>query len=292
MMRLPYACLLLSVSLGTIAAARDSVSVRPDAWSFLPGRPGSPVFLAGPDEPRTGIQKDLGNRDLRLSLGSTLDLLEYLPGSSFRFGVDFFAFARVTSANGFRLQVDELDGFFGAHLTIGRGPASSPFGGRLRFLHRSGHLVDGHWDHSLRLWYDGQLPLPLTQDRWEAAGWYRWECGASEFHVVTAVSYANLVRPDNLRRVGTYHAIEWRSGACGSGVGGHPVGLYAAVAATVEGIPEYVASPHCAAGVRFGSWQERGIQAELGYDGGLDTYSQYYDRRVSIWRVGIMIDAW
>jgi hypothetical protein len=293
MMRLSYICALLSLSLTCSAPAMDSVAAVSASWNFLPGRAGSAQFLAGPNEPRTGVQKDLGSSDTRLSLGSAFDLLEFQPRDvSFRFGVDFFAYARVTNTNGLRLQVDELDGFFGTHLAIGEGLRPTPFGARLRFLHRSGHLVDGHWDHSLKLWYNGQLPLPLTQDRWEAACWYRWEWGSSELRVSTGISYANLVRPDNLRRVGTYHGVEWRNETWKAGIAGHPVMLYAAAALTVEGIPEYVGSPHGAAGVRFGSWQERGIQAELSYDGGLDSYSQYYNRRLSEWRVGILIDAW
>jgi hypothetical protein len=289
------ACLsaLLTIALIRPACAQDSTAASPGSADFLPGRTGSVSFLAHPHEARTGIHKSLGSPDLKLEVGTTFDVLEVqvAPGS-LRIGVDFFAFARTTSADGFRLQVDALDGFFGAHATIGEGARRTPFGGRLRFLHRSGHMVDGHWDHVRRLWFGGQLPLPLTQDRWEAAGWYRWTWGISEFRVYTGVAYATLVRPDNLRRFGSYHGVEWRSAPWSSGFAGHPFWLFAAADMSVEGTPAYVGSPHAAAGVRFGGWEERGVQFEWSYDGGLDIYSQYYDRRVNVWRVGVVLDAW
>jgi hypothetical protein len=289
------ACLyaLLVMMLACPVRAQDSAAAASGSVDFLPDRNGSAPLLAHPHEARTGIHKTLGSPDLKLEVGTTFDVLEVQsPPGSIRLGVDFFAFARTTSAEGFRLQVDELDGFFGAHATIGVGARPTPFGARLRFLHRSGHLVDGHWDHIRQLWFGGQLPIPLTLDRWEAAGWYRWTWGISEFRVYTGVAYATLVRPGTLKRFGSYHGLEWRSAPWSSGIAGHPFWLYAAADISVDGIPAYNGSPHAVAGVRFGRWEERGVQLELTYDGGLDIYSQYYDRRVRVWRVGVLIDAW
>jgi len=270
-----------------------AVSGEEPGSTFLPGGTIFPPLRANYQEPRVGVRKEAGTSRLKLDIGSSIDFLEYRPdtsGGAFRVGADFFTYALTTSAEGLRLQVDAVDGFFGGHVTYATGSRRLLL--RLRLLHISGHLIDGHWNHATMQWIDNKLPIPYTRDFGEILGYYTWEGEAAALGAYSGFSYATLARPDNLARFSTLHGVELHTTGLTGPVGGRPFSLYAADNLAFTGIPQYYGTNTLEAGVKFGEWNGRGVRLYLSYYHGLEVFSQYYYVKTDQWGMGFAFDAW
>ena len=283
----PHAfCLLLALGAAGASAGEPGTT-------FLPGGTLFPPLRANYQEPRVGVRKEAGTSRLKLDIGSSIDFLEYRPdtaGGQFRVGADFFTYALTTSAEGLRLQVDAVDGYFGGHIVY-----AAPGGGlhiRLRLLHESGHLIDGHWNHLTLRWIDNKIPIPYTRDFGELLGYRAWNGEAVSLGVYSGFSYATLARPDNLARWATLHGLEIHTTGLTGPVGGRPFSLYAADNLAFSGIPAYSGTNSLEAGVKFGEWSGGGIRLYLSYYHGLELFSQYYYVKTDQWGLGFAFDAW
>jgi hypothetical protein len=174
---------------------------------------------------------------MRLDIGSTLDLLEYrFSGTSLRAGVDFFTHALSTNAQGFRLQIDAVDGFFGGHLSLHPDGNQDAFSMRLRLLHLSGHFLDGHFDEGASRWLDGRSPIPFTRDFGELVGAYEFVLSDFSAMVYTGFSYATLIRPAEIKRLATTQGIEIHNAEILGPVLGKPANLFLADIFTLWGV--------------------------------------------------------
>ncbi|HUI11617.1 MAG TPA: hypothetical protein VL221_14885 [Bacteroidota bacterium] len=279
-----------------IAVAQDATPPDPagDRGStFLP--PGT-IFAplrANYEEPRVGIRKEAGTSRLKLDIGSSIDFVEFRPdtcGGRFRIGADFFTYALTTSSEGLRLQVDAVDGFFGGHVAYATGDGHLL--ARLRLLHISGHLIDGHWNHITQQWIDNKLPIPYTRDFGELVGEYAWHGEAATLCAYSGFSYATLVRPDSLARFATIHGVELHTTGLTGPVGGRPFSVYIADNLAFTGIPTYYGTNTLESGVKFGDWDGRGVRFYLSYYHGLEVFSQYYYVKTDQWGLGFAFDAW
>jgi hypothetical protein len=287
-------CLLLLLAADQSPAQTDTPCAGPGT-TFLPGGTLFPPLRASYLEPRVGVRKEAGTSHLKLDIGSSIDFLEWRPDTSasrVRIGADFFTYALTTSAQGLRLQVDAVDGYFGGHIAYAAPGPGEHLLLRLRLLHVSGHLIDGHWDRATMQWKDNKIPIPYTRDFGELTGLYMWPGRSVTFGFYSGVSYATLVRPDDLARWGTLHGFEIHSTGGAGAVLGRPFSLYIADNLAVTGIPVYYGTNNLEFGVKFGEWDGRGIRLYASYYHGLDVFSQYYYVRVDMWGLGFAFDAW
>jgi hypothetical protein len=229
---------------------------------------------------------------MRLDIGVGTDLcgFDIDRDKSLRLGASLFTYALTTSNEGLRLQVDAVDGFFGGYLTFLRSTDSSDLFVRFRILHRSAHFVDGHIDNGTGRWEAGRGPVPYSKDFGELVASYEWDAFRGRLRLYSGVSYATLVRPDDLRKLGSLHGIEWHTDDSSLAVWDRPVNVYGAYHFVLEGIPTYVGNNTLELGVRFGSWKETGIRLFLSYRAGMEVFGQYYDRRREYLNVGFSID--
>lgn len=286
------AILLLPRSI--FCAAGDTVQTSSSGVTFLPGKLFYTPLAADPQEPRVGVRKEIGSSRLKLDIGSAIDLVGYAgeSGSQVRLGVDFFTYALTTSAEGLRLQVDAVDGFFGGHVAWGETADGKGLRARLRILHVSGHLIDGHWDRATKQWKDNKEPIPYTRDFGELLGSYGWRSGAIAVDVYSGLAYATLVRPDDLARWSSLHGALIRTTGMIGPVFGRAFTLFIADHISVTGIPTYYATNTAEGGVKFGPWDDTGIRISLTYSSGLEPFSQYYFVRRDQWGLGIAFDFW
>ena len=204
MHRLLLPGLILLGHTSAFAFAQPADSTRSE-WEFLPGAALLPPFPASPEEPRTGIRKEIGTSRMTLSIGGQLDLVEWRPGGDpglrIRAGAQIFMYALTTNYQGLRLQMDAADGYFGGYL-VGRqqGPTSA-LTLRFRIMHLSSHMLDGNYDPNTGEWKDGREPVPLSRDFGELLGAYSWLGRNWEVMVYSGLSYATLVRPPELMAV-------------------------------------------------------------------------------------------
>jgi hypothetical protein len=277
------------------SAAQTASPAATSGTIFLPGGTLFPPLRANYQEPRVGVRKEAGTSRLKLDIGSSIDFLECRtgsPGGRLRIGADFFTYALTTSAEGLRLQVDAVDGFFGGHIVYVAPGEEGHLALRLRLLHVSGHLIDGHWDHGTMQWIDNKIPIPYTRDFGELTGLYTWPGESVAVSAYSGISYATLVRPDNLARYGTLHGVELRSTGLLPSFGGRPMSLYIADNLAVTGIPVYYSTNNLEFGVKFGEWDGTGIRFYGSYYHGLEVFSQYYYVRTDQWGLGFAFDAW
>ncbi len=208
-----------------------------------------------------------------------------------RFGADFFTYALTTNFQDNRLQVDAVDGFFGGHIVYRTDEERSALLLRLRILHLSAHMVDGHFDTNTGTWRDGREPIPFTRDFGELLAAYIFPAGPVSIMPYIGTSYATLVRPSDMKRWGGLCGVEMNSGDAFGKVFGKPFEVYLADNFTLAGIPAWVGTNIFEVGTKFGSWEGSGIRLYVNYASGMELFSQYYNVRNSKWGIGFAFDV-
>lgn len=146
-----FVSLFLPCALSLLYAQSDSsrFSYFPRDILFMP-------LSANHEEPRMGMQQEFGTTRLTVSIGNTLDLIQYaFDRDTLRIGADFFSYSLANNFKDIRLKIDAADGFFGVHFSLTN---STPWSFRFRAIHLSAHFVDGHYDPDSKMWKDGRDP--------------------------------------------------------------------------------------------------------------------------------------
>jgi len=284
---------LLTVVVFAVARTQDAGSDSNDGFELLPPGLHFQPLKANHQEPRVGVLKYFGTANLKVDVGNTIDVFGYgLPSSRMRFtaGIDFMAYAFVTGAQGLRLQVDALDGFFGGNITASRQYDTHELKTRLRILHLSAHLVDGHYSVPLQQWINNREPIAYTKDFGElvVADEHPSEIGFLRYYV--GISYATLVRPVDLERYSFLGGFEFATSEVFGGVAGQPTNAFLADHFSLTGHPGYTGNNQIQAGVKFGEWYQKGVVVYLAYYRGNSFFSEYFDERVSIVGAGFTVD--
>lgn len=102
-------------------------------------------FTANPIEPRVGSFYQFDTENLRLDIGTSIDLKTFqLADSNYiSIGADFFTFTRLRTAGNFKFPVETSDYYFGLNTTFSDFLFNTDLKYRFRFAHISSHLVDG-----------------------------------------------------------------------------------------------------------------------------------------------------
>ncbi len=294
-MHRPFLCILV----GTLAVANTHASDESDndaRFTFLPGRILVHPFAANPQEPRVGLRKQTGSSRMKLDIGSSLDVVGYSlsdeRSKTISAGIDFFTYALSTSANGLRLQIDAVDGFFGGHVSYRARDDASAFSLRLRLMHLSAHFIDGHYDLSTGTWKDNMAPIPFTKDFGELAAAYEWQWPILSVELYSGFGYATLIRPADISRFSTLHGVEVHTTNVPGTALGKPFNLFLAYNLSVVGIPSVAGTNNLEAGAKFGEWSGTGIRLYFSYYSGLTVFSQYYNVRERQWGLGFAFDVW
>jgi hypothetical protein len=283
MKRLAIFLIVLMGLTGGSASAQDSLIFLPAGLHCAP-------FRSSIQEARVGIFKFSDASDMKVDIGNSIDIIGYLhPSDSTRItaGIDFMAFARTVGSEGLRLQIDAVDGFFGGNLTCSRPFGSTLLLARLRLLHRSAHLVDGHFSNGN--WTDGKSPVPYTQDFGELVGAGILRRSFGLIRLYGGISYATLVRPAIIRRVAGLAGGEAAFEA-GEVTGGTPVVPYIAWTTALTGTDSYEASHQIQAGVKLGEYFGKGPSLYIAWYDGQNMFGEYYDQRISTIGAGFTVD--
>ncbi|HEX9006923.1 MAG TPA: hypothetical protein VF889_06490 [Bacteroidota bacterium] len=296
MMRRPTLLLLVLLSVLSDGWSQSQNTTVARTFEFLPAGTLFPPLAANADEPRIGIRKELASTRMKLDMGGTLDFLQYTFDDSasarLSLGAEIFALGLTTSAQGFRLQVDAIDGFYGGHVLFRLDDGPRVLAARLRLLHHSAHLVDGHWSNASGSWLNGRLPVATTQDFGELAGAFTVRVAGMPLRIYSGIAYATLVRPGDIQRVSSLHGLELNTGERLGAAFGKPCEAYAAYNLTLTGVPAYVGTNVLEGGVKFGLWDGTGIKLYVNYVAGLEFFGQYFNERQDGWGAGFTLDLW
>lgn len=138
--------LLLSMESRAASTAATTTAEHYGSWLWNPNGLLFAPLRAHVLEPRVGMLYEFGSENLRLDIGTSLDMLAYQPDSSseMRVGADFFTYTRLRSEGSFKFPVETTDFFFGVNTSAKYSVAGHVVSGRLRIAHISSHISDGY----------------------------------------------------------------------------------------------------------------------------------------------------
>jgi hypothetical protein len=283
-----FICLFAGKGISQDSLRTFKIELLPAGFNFMP-------LKAGIDEPRMGILYYTANSDLKLDIGNSMDVLGFnFPSAKSRItvGADFMAYAYVTSYLAYRLQISAVDGYFGGNAVYSKECENGRFITRFRYIHSSAHLVDGDWDPVTQQWLNNQPPNPygnnygeilLARENIFAGDYLRYYGGAS---MSTGMKTGDLKLKKDAYKAGFEYAIPDLFGLCFE----KDENIFVAVNYDLRGIPKYVVNQNYMLGLKFGSWQGKGIEFYTSYYNGGDVFNQYLDTRVSRFGIGFMFD--
>ena len=230
---------------------------------------------------------------MKVDIGNTIDVFGFhMPekGIKLSAGIDFFAYAFTTGAQGLRLQIDAIDGFFGGNLSFSKQTERNKIQARLHILHHSAHLVDGHYNLNTNSWIDNREPIPFTKDFGELVIAHVVSQPIGDLRYYGGISYATLVRPADLKRFEYLGGIEIYFPHIIDSAFNNPTNIYLAYNLSVTGLPEYVGSNQIQVGLKFGKWYSKGPSIYLAYYNGNHMFGEYYDKRLRTVGLGFTVD--
>ncbi len=264
-------------------------------FEFLPAGLNFLPLKAGIDEPRMGLLYYSENSNLKVDIGNSIDLLGFNfknSGTKITVGADFFAYAYVTSFLEYRLQIDAIDGFFGGNVAYSKSFSDSRIVGRLRYLHSSAHLVDGHWNSLQMQWIGNKYPTAygnnyaeflVAHELYPVHNYLRYYGGLS-------VSTGMKTKEKELKKYVYKAGLEYAYSNLFGKVFSKDENLFLAMNFDVRGIPVYTVNQNYLLGIKFGSWTGKGIVLYLSYYTGGDVFNQYFNERVTRYGLGFMFD--
>jgi hypothetical protein len=278
--------LLLIFSLPVFTQSNSKFYFFPEGVNFKP-------LLANNHEARVGILYYTSTTNLKVDIGNSVDLLSfgsYLSQSRFTVGIEFMAYAFSKSFSGRRLQISAVDGFFGGNITYSHKINSNKISARFRIIHNSAHLVDGSYDASTEKWIDGIQPIPYTKDFGELTAAHQINFDESSMRYYGGISYATLVRPDNLKRYNFHAGIEISDKNLFGKVFDNDLNLFIADHFFLDGTENYFGNNQIMTGIKLGDWNKKGIVIYTSFYSGRDIFSSYYYRKISKFGLGFMVD--
>ena len=230
--------------------------------------------------------------NLKVDIGNAIDLLRFNLDSTHSFitiGVEFMAYAYSLSYQGYRLQIGMLDGFFGGNAVYTINSPGNKTSIRFRFIHNSAHLVDGYYDPTTG-WLNGRLPIPFTRDFAELLFTDAFQYGPLYLRPYGGGSFATRVRPGLIKQMAYCAGGEIHTESGAHTFLGKPFEIFAAYHLNISGLPVYVGSNHAQVGVKFGTWDKKGINFYLSYFKGNNMFNEFYYEKIERFGVGFSVD--
>lgn len=263
------------------------------SFIFLPGGLNFIPLKANNQEARLGVLYYTSTTNLKVDIGNTVDLLSIESGDSktrFSAGIEFMAYAFSKSYADKRLQISAVDGFFGGNLSFSKQIEDNKLLARFRIIHNSAHLVDGSYDADNDLWIDGRKPIPFTKDFGEITVAHQIYFETAVLKYYGGLSYATLVRPDELKRYNFHAGFEVALTNAFGKVFENDANLFLADYFFLDGTTKYFGSNQLMTGMKIGSWDKKGIVIYASYYSGRDMFGSYYDRKISKIGIGFCVD--
>lgn len=258
----------------------------PNGLNFIP-------LKANNQEARLGLLYYTSTTNLKVDIGNSVDLLAFEiieKRIKVTTGIEFMAYAFSKSYAGQRLQISAVDGFFGGNVSFSKQMDNNKLLARFRIIHNSAHLVDGSYDTSNNLWIDNKEPVPFTKDFGEITIAHQHSFETAILKYYGGLSYATLIRPDELKRYSYHLGFEIAIPNSFGKVFENDLNLFAAEHFFLDGTEKYFGSQQIMVGGKIGKWDEKGIVMYASYYSGREMFSSYYDKRISKFGIGFFID--
>lgn len=279
-------CILVIFSPTAFSQGNYNFIFLPVGINFMP-------LKANNQEARLGVLYYTSTTNLKVDIGNTVDLLSFESGDSktrITAGIEFMTYAFSKSYAGKRLQISAVDGFFGGNFSYSSQFEKTKLLARFRIIHNSAHLVDGSYDADKDVWIDGEEPIPFTKDFGEITVAHQLQFENYMLKYYGGLSYAALVRPDELKKYNFHIGFEAAAANILGKVFENDANLFLADHFFLDGTDTYSGSNQLMGGIKFGSWDKKGIVIYASYYSGRNMFSSYYNRKISKFGVGFFVD--
>jgi hypothetical protein len=261
-------------------AAAEELSA--DGWSWLPGGITFRPAIASVYEPRAGFTFFGKDGDIRLDIGTGIDLVaKSWHGGTLAIGGEFITYTLLGSWDRMYFPVIASDYFFGVNLSYSRPVDGNEYSARLRLTHISAHFVDGHYDPDTGEWRNGREPIIYSREFIDLLGSYLWNArhlihrwyGGMLYLYNTSPGWPGkwnfqggyeLFFPTPYERVTPYAAYDLRLVEIGDWNINHSV----------------------QAGVKLGHRFGRGIELFFSYYNGYNVHGMFFDEEIRYWGGG------
>lgn len=260
---------------------------------FFPSEINFKPLLADHKEAKLGILYYTASTNLKVDVGYAADIFQFIfPSDNIKLavGIEFLAYALSTSYAGKRLQIDAVDGLFGGYISAVKSYSENKLMARLKIMHNSAHLVDGHYDNETDSWLDNYKPIPFTKDYGELTIAHEIKFNLNRLRYYGGLTYSTLVRPSDLKKLNYHSGIELSSENLFGKIFGEDENVFIAHHFYLSGTESYSGNNHTVGGIKIGNWHERGISFYLSYFKGFDILNSYYSFKREKFGVGFEID--
>ena len=273
-----YISILLLISLNVYCQNKNQIELMPNKNIF-------PALKANPFEARIGLQYYPSNGYFKVDAGHEVDILSYTSAGNtiFTFGSMFFMQGLGLNIKEKRLPIDAADGYFG--LTFAYSDTVKNFKARMRILHNSAHLVDGHLERNLSF----ATSLDYAKDFVELTVMNSFNTGIFDIEYYGGGSYSIVIHPKNLKRYTLHGGLQLSSQNLNT-IFEKPVNLFCAYHFSLTSVPAFIGNNNLTAGIRFGNWESSALTIYISYYSGGKLFNQYYDQREKEFSIGFYLE--
>ena len=263
-------------------------------FNFLPGGLNFMPLKANNQEAKLGVLYYTSTTNLKVDIGNAVDILAYESAESqtrFTAGIEFMAYAFSKSYAGKRLQISAVDGFFGGNITYSKQYEKQKSPCHDSELFTTAPILLTEVMMLIKIYgLMEKNPIPFTKDFGEISVAHQIYFDSAILKYYGGLSYATLIRPDELKRYNFHLGFEIAAPNTLGKVFNNDVNLFLADHFFLDGTGKYSGSNQLMAGVKFGEWDKKGVVVYASYYSGRDMFSSYYDRKISKFGVGFSID--
>lgn len=268
-------CIIL-VILNISIFSQSSVKWFPSNLNIQP-------FKANFIEPRTGFAQFLGERKIRLDIGTSADIVHFNKNDRvFSIGMDFATYTRLREEKQFHFPVDAVDYLFGLNAGYKITKQCVQYGFRFRLSHISAHFADGHFDNGSNGWRNGRVPRVYSREFFELFPFYE----INKFRTYIGLTYLFHVDPKYIGKgifqVGFDYHLKPICGTMFTPFVGYDFKLM--------DIRKYSGSNIITAGLKFGNYNSGGLSIVFSYLSGKSVHGEYFDQNENYATIGINYD--
>jgi len=265
-----------SFVLGSVLFAQSEIKSFPDSLNIHP-------FSANTLEPKMGFLFDVGENELRLDVGNSMDVFhKHYSTNVLSFGVDFFTYSFLERKKDFKFPVVAIDYLFGVNAGYKINANNFNYGLRFRMSHISAHFVDGHYDIKKDQWKDLVYPFVFSKEFFELTPFYE----KRNLRIYSTITIIYHIKPTGLGKDAYQIGGEYFL----PNIISNNIGLYLSGDLKLTHLDDYNLSFCFQSGLKFGNMTSKGASIYFQFYTGKNIHGELLNLNVNKSSLGINFD--
>lgn len=249
-----------------------------NGFLLMPDNKVFPSLKANPFEARIGLQFYPSTGFFRIEAGHEINVLNYEQNNIiFSFSPTFFIHGLGLNIKEKRLPIDVADGYFGFSLALAD---TNNMKLRLRILHNSAHLIDGHYER-----YNKFESINYSKDFIELIISKIF----NSFTLYSGINYSLVIHPKSLGRYGFLAGTQFYFDI-GNNFLGNKILLFSSYNFSITSIPSYIGNNNVMIGIQFGDNKKKLLTIFISYYSGGNLFNQYYYKKEKQFSFGFNLE--